>query len=191
MNDKVILKAKKKYERGEFGTKWFRELCGKIHKLQTVPSSLVFATLVGNCSKSIKRSDEDHIRLESEAHPIEASCRITAANSEDLVYFIKHGLELPFGERAGTEIYQNTVDAIDELESSYPPPQPKNDSRHRRWEVAKATYNTLGVYHFAFWKQKGHLHTPPTVSRDCYSGGTAGEGNSFFSSHPRSFFLNY
>ena len=176
--ERVELNAKvteKQLEEGEHieakKAKCFRELCAKVDKIPIISSALDFQGLISNCSKVILRSESEHTEMEGNCRLVQESCRFIAVSSEHLVYFIKQGLSLPFGPKVSEKVCMDTMEAILELEEIYPPPQPKKDMRHRRMDFLKAKHKTLGVYHFAYWMQQGHPHTPPTLSQNCFARG--------------------
>lgn len=72
-----------------------------MRKLPITPSSFDFKELMSSSSKATLRSEEGHSQLESIAFVINQSQRFRASNSQDLVYFIKNGLDLPFGPKTG------------------------------------------------------------------------------------------
>lgn len=171
LNTKVTQKQPEEGEHIEATKpKCFRELCGKVDKIPIISSGLDFEGLISNCSTVIRRSEKEHFQMEGNCRLVQESYRFIAG-SEDLVYFIKQGLSLPFGPKVSEQVSKHTVQAIIELEKIYPPPQPKKDMRHRRIDFLKAKYDVLGVYHFAYWMQQGHPHTPPTLSQDCFARG--------------------
>lgn len=172
VNNEVKLKPQSREEVQEpTKAKPFRQLCGRVHKLPTIPAAVDFDELVSRCSATVFRTEAEQIRLESEAILVAESCRITAARSTDaseLVYFLKNGLSLPFGPKTGTGISNDVKNAIDSLAECYPPPLPKETDPH--YGQMKETHDTSGVYHFAYWMQDDH-DTAPTLSRDCLSTG--------------------
>ncbi|KAF8437798.1 hypothetical protein BDZ91DRAFT_260610 [Kalaharituber pfeilii] len=67
---------------------------------------------------------------------------------------------------------KDTVTAIDSLEEEYSPPPPgKEDCRYSKVALLCQRHSTFGVYHLAYWMQKGHTFTPPTLSRHIGSAG--------------------
>lgn len=155
VNDQVKQKQIQESEFPESSlAKWFRSLCGKLDRIPITPvSSLDFEDLIRNCSIATPRSELDHRRLESEARLVTESCRFTAMDSKELVYFIKQGLALPFGPKVASQVCTKTVEAIDELALTYPPSEPHK--KDRRWDYLKTTHNILGVYRFANWFETG------------------------------------
>lgn len=120
--------------------------------------------------------------------PVTESLKVTDANGEPLIFFLKNALSWPFEkDHTRPDVIEEGYGALKNLEKQYPPPRPgKKDKRHKLKQVEgqpeTAHPKGSGVYHFTIWHAAGHQHakdnmdTPTNgakISKDVIKSGQA------------------